>query len=170
MAYTITDLSKMFNLPASTIRYYEKIGLLENVEHKNSHRFYDDSHIDRLNAIECFKKALLPLDEIKLFFTYEKDMENNSEKILEMMRVQESKTIESLEALKAGLEHIQKKIYFYISSQEALFFLNRQVLQCQAPHLFFRSKDTSLQPLRFLSLKFLIDSSVPFGLLDLGNC
>ena len=40
MAYTITDLSKMFNLPASTIRYYEKIGLLENVEHKNSHRFY----------------------------------------------------------------------------------------------------------------------------------
>ena len=75
MTYSITDLSKKFNLPASTIRYYEKIGLLENVEHVNSYRrIYNDSHIDRLNAIECFKKALLPLDEIKLFFAYEKNM------------------------------------------------------------------------------------------------
>ena len=82
MKYSITDLSKKFDLPASTIRYYEKIGLLENVEHINSHRFYDDSHVDRLNAIECFKKALLPLDEIRLFFTYEKDMKSNADKIL----------------------------------------------------------------------------------------
>lgn len=120
MTYSITDLTKKFNLPASTIRYYEKIGLLENVEHVNSRRFYNDSHIDRLNAIECFKKALLPLDEIKLFFSYEKDMENNSEKILEMMKSQEAKTIESLVALQAGLEHLQKKIRFYSLVSEAV--------------------------------------------------
>lgn len=120
MKYTITDLSKQFDLPASTIRYYEKIGLLESVEHINSRRFYDDSHIDRLNAIECFKKALLPLDEIRLFFTYEKDMESNSEKILEMMKTQEVKTIESMKALQAGLEHLQKKIRFYTLVSEAV--------------------------------------------------
>ena len=120
MTYSITDLTKKFNLPASTIRYYEKIGLLENVEHVNSRRFYNDSHIDRLNAIECFKKALLPLDEIKLFFSYEKDMENNSEKILEMMKSQEAKTIESLVALQAGLEHLQKMIRFYSLVSEAV--------------------------------------------------
>ena len=121
MTYTITDLSKEFNLPASTIRYYEKIGLLENVEHVNSYRrIYDDSHVDRLNAIECFKKALLPLDEIKLFFTYEKNMEENSEKILDMMKKQEVKTLESLEALEAGLAHLQKKIRFYTLVSEAI--------------------------------------------------
>ncbi len=120
MTYSITDLSKQFNLPTSTIRYYEKIGLLENVEHVHSRRFYNDSHIDRLNAIECFKKALLPLDEIKLFFAYEKDMESNSEKILEMMKTQESKTIESMEALQAGLDHLQKKIRFYTLVSEAV--------------------------------------------------
>jgi DNA-binding transcriptional MerR regulator len=120
MTYSITDLSKQFNLPASTIRYYEKIGLLENVEHVNSRRIYNDAHIDRLNAIECFKKALLPLDEIKLFFSYEKDMETNSEKILEMMKAQESKTLESMEALQAGLDHLQKKIRFYTLVSEAV--------------------------------------------------
>ncbi len=121
MNYTITDLSKMFNLPASTIRYYEKIGLLENVEHQGSYRrIFNDSHVDRLNAVECFKKALLPLDEIKLFFAYEKDMEKNSEKILEMMKNQEVKTLESMEALQAGLTHLQKKIRFYTLVSEAI--------------------------------------------------
>ena len=121
MTYSITDLSKKFDLPASTIRYYEKIGLLENVEHANSYRrVYNDSHIDRLNAIECFKKALLPLDEIKRFFTYEKNMKANSEKILEMMKKQEVKTIESMEALQAGLDHLQKKIRFYTLVDEAV--------------------------------------------------
>ena len=121
MTYSITDLSKMFGLPASTIRYYEKIGLLENVEHINSYRRkYDQSHVDRLNAIECFKKALLPLDEIKRFFTYEKNMKANSDKILEMMKSQEVKTLESIEALQAGLEHLQKKIRFYTLVNEAV--------------------------------------------------
>ena len=121
MTYSISDLSKKFDLPASTIRYYEKIGLLENVEHANSYRrVYNDSHIDRLNAIECFKKALLPPDEIKRFFTYEKNMKANSEKILEMMKKQEVKTIESMEALQAGLDHLQKKIRFYTLVNEAV--------------------------------------------------
>ena len=120
MKYSITDLSKRFNLPASTIRYYEKIGLLENVEHINSRRFYDDSHIDRLNAIECFKQALLPLDEIKLFFTYEKDMEANADKILDMMKAQEAKSKEALETLQAGLAHLQKKIRFYSLVNESI--------------------------------------------------
>ena len=121
MTYSINDLSKKFDLPASTIRYYEKIGLLENVEHANSYRrVYNDSHIDRLNAIECFKKALLPLDEIKRFFTYEKNMKANSEKILEMMQKLEVKTIESMEALQAGLDHLQKKIRFYTLVNEAV--------------------------------------------------
>ena len=121
MTYSITDLSKKFDLPASTIRYYEKIGLLENVEHANSYRrVYNDSHIDRLNAIECFKKALLPLDEIKRFFTYEKNMKANSDKILEMMKNQEAKTIESMEALQTGLDHPQKKIRFYTLVNEAV--------------------------------------------------
>ncbi|SDB64145.1 MerR family transcriptional regulator [Butyrivibrio sp. INlla16] len=120
MTYTITELSKQFNLPASTIRYYEQIGLLENVEHINSRRFYNDSHIARLNAIECFKKALLSLDDIRLFFSYEKDMGANSEKILEMMKSQEVRTQESLAALQTGLAHLQKKIRFYTLVSEAV--------------------------------------------------
>jgi hypothetical protein len=47
-------------------------------------------------------------------------MKANSEKILEMMKSQEVKTIESMEALQAGLEHLQKKIRFYTLVNEAV--------------------------------------------------
>lgn len=121
MSYTISDISKKFNLPTSTIRYYEKIGLLEDVEHVNSNRrIYNESHIDRLYAIECFKKALLPLEEIKLFFSYEKDMAANSEKILEMMKTQEMKTLQRMKDLEAGLIHLQKKIKYYSLVNDAV--------------------------------------------------
>lgn len=112
--YTISDISKMFNLSASTIRYYEKIGLLVDVEHVNSYkRVFNQSHIDRLYAIECFKKALLSLDEIKLFFIYEKEMRKNSGKILEMMKNQEERTRKKIHDLETGLNHLQKKIHYY---------------------------------------------------------
>lgn len=119
--YSIKDLSEKFNLPASAIRYYEEIGLLENVEHKNGyHRIYDESHVDRLNAIECFKKARLPLKEIKLFFEYEKDMKNNSQKIVEMMDAQKKETEKEIKNLKAGLSLLEKKIKYYSIVDEAV--------------------------------------------------
>ena len=119
--YSIKDMSEKFNLPASAIRYYEEIGLLENVEHKNGyHRIYDESHVDRLNAIECFKKARLPLKEIKLFYEYEKDMKNNSQKIVEMMDAQKKETEKEIKNLKAGLAHLEKKIKYYSIVDEAV--------------------------------------------------
>ena len=119
--YTITNISEKYNLPASTIRYYEEIGLLENVEHTGGYRrVFNDSHMDRMAAIECFKKARLPLDEIKKFFEYEKDIQSNSSEILAMMKAQEAKTLEEMENLSAGLAHIQKKIKYYTAVDNAI--------------------------------------------------
>lgn len=119
--YTIKEISEKFNMPASTIRYYEDIGLLENVEHKDKyHRLYTDEHIDRLSAIECFKKSRLPLEDIKRFFEYEKDMSNKSSEILEMMKNQEEKTKKEIDNIMDGLIHIQKKIKYYSAVDEAI--------------------------------------------------
>lgn len=118
--YSINYMSEKFDLPLSTIRYYEEIGLLENVVHQGNRRVFSDEHIDRLNAIECFKKARLSLDDIKKFFEYEKDMASNSSKILEMMESQEKETQAELEKLKAGLEHLQKKVKYYSCVNEAV--------------------------------------------------
>lgn len=119
--YTIKDMTEKFGLKASTIRYYEEIGLLNDVEHKDTyHRVYNDSHIDRLSAIECFKKARLPLEDIKQFFEYEKDITANSGKIVDMMKQREESTKVEIENLVSGLQHIQKKIKYYSAVDEAI--------------------------------------------------
>lgn len=119
--YTIKELSDRFALKASTIRYYEEIGLLENVIHKDKyHRIYSEEHIDRLSAIECFKRARLPLQDIKLFFEYEKNIRENSENILKMMELQEERTKKEVEELTSGLLHVQKKIRYYSAVDEAI--------------------------------------------------
>lgn len=112
--YTIKEISEMMGLKASTIRYYEEIGLLENVVHKDKyHRLYDQKHVDRLGAIECFKKARLSLEDIKQFFEYEKNMESCSGMIIDMMTQQEEKTLEAMRTLEEGLNHVRKKIKYY---------------------------------------------------------
>ncbi len=119
--YTISEISKMFSIPTSTIRYYEQIGLLENVEHVNNyHRVYTQDHVDKLHAIECFKKATLPLDDIRTFFQYEKDMATNSTLILDMMKNQEKKTKQAIASLEAGLAHVQLKVRYYTMVDEAV--------------------------------------------------
>ena len=119
--YTIKDIANKFNIPASTIRYYEEIGLLENVEHKDGyHRKFNESHIERMNAIDCFKKSGLPLSDIKQFFEYEKNIADNSGKILEMMKKQEKKTLDKIEELKVGLANVERKIKYYAAVDLAI--------------------------------------------------
>ena len=119
--YTIKDISEKFSIPSSTIRYYEKIGLLENVKHEGGyHRVFDESHIARMSAIDCFKKAGLQLEDIKLFFEYEKNINENSGKILEMMKEQEKKTLEKIEELKTGLVNVERKIKYYTAVDAAI--------------------------------------------------
>ena len=54
--YTIREISRLFSLPLSTLRYYEEEGLLTNVQKSASgQRIYTQEHIDRLHCINCFK-------------------------------------------------------------------------------------------------------------------
>lgn len=62
----IGDLSRQFNIPAQTIRYYERIGLIDPPERTESqYRVYSEEDVDRLRFILQAKRFGLSLDEIK---------------------------------------------------------------------------------------------------------
>jgi len=76
--YTIREMSERFGLPASTLRYYEEIGLLTDVIHTESKkRIYTQQHIDCMTAILCFKRTGLPIAGIQEFFRLENDIPGN---------------------------------------------------------------------------------------------
>ena len=55
----ISEVSKTLNIPSATLRYYEQIGLLEEIEKKNGIRDYSKQDIERINFITCMKKVWL---------------------------------------------------------------------------------------------------------------
>jgi len=119
--YTIKELSKMFDLPASTLRYYEDERLLEHVIHSdNGQRLYTDEHIARLYAILCFKRTGLSISKMQLFFSYEKQLPEHIDDILTLVKEQEKDTSEKLRKLKEDLTHIQHKVRYYSAIKEAL--------------------------------------------------
>lgn len=68
MNYSISDVSKIMNLPVSTLRYYDKEGLLPYIERKDSgYRIFKEDDIRMLEIIECFKNTGMSIKEIKHF-------------------------------------------------------------------------------------------------------
>ena len=69
--YSIREISELFSLPASTLRYYESEGLLPNVEKSSSgQRIYTEEHIERLNCINCFKRDLKSVQSETIGFIF----------------------------------------------------------------------------------------------------
>ena len=68
MHYTIGEVARMMNIAPSTLRYYEKEGLLSlGVRGSNGQRTYTDDDIATLSIIEYLKFCGLPLKEIRSF-------------------------------------------------------------------------------------------------------
>ena len=55
--YSIGQVAKMFDLPISTLRYYDKQGLFPNMERASGIRRFSDTEIEALRVIECLKKS-----------------------------------------------------------------------------------------------------------------
>ena len=68
--YTIGQVSEMFNLPISTLRYYDKEGLFPEMERQSGIRKFSERELDALRVIECLKKSGLEIKDIKRFMVW----------------------------------------------------------------------------------------------------
>lgn len=70
--YTIQEVSSMLKVSKDTLRYYEKIGLVEPSRGSNHYRYYTEENVLELQYIEVMKYAHFTLGEIRMFFVYRK--------------------------------------------------------------------------------------------------
>ena len=76
----ISEVSEKYNLPAATLRYYEKIGLLENIEKKNGIRNYQDKDLETIHFIqkEELLKEIKEKEDTLDFLNYKIDIYNKN--------------------------------------------------------------------------------------------
>ena len=68
--YSIGQVSSLFKLPISTLRYYDKQGLFPEMTRVSGIRKFDDTEIDALSVIECLKRSGLEIKDIKQFMDW----------------------------------------------------------------------------------------------------
>lgn len=66
MAYTVGEMANIMGVSASTLRYYDKEGLLPFVERTSGGiRMFKKQDYEWMKIIECMKRAGMPIKDIR---------------------------------------------------------------------------------------------------------
>ncbi len=67
---SIQEASLLSGLPETTLRYYERIGIIPHIErdHQSRHRIYSEEDIEYLVAIARLNAIGMPINDIKVYF------------------------------------------------------------------------------------------------------
>lgn len=68
MNYSIKEISARLNIPASTLRYYEKRGIIGPLARRAGQvRVFSEADLKLLQIVQCLKKTGMPIEEIRQF-------------------------------------------------------------------------------------------------------
>jgi DNA-binding transcriptional MerR regulator len=111
--YTIGQVSKMFELPISTLRYYDKEGLFPNIQRSSGIRKFSDKEIETLRVIECLKKSGMEIKDIKNFMVWS-EMGSETYPERKELFVKQKKAVESeIHKLEKVLSMLKYKCWYY---------------------------------------------------------
>lgn len=115
---TIAEVSEMYGLTADTLRYYEKIGLMDEVAKDTSgRRNYQEHDLRRVNFLKCMRTAGLSIESLKqyvdLYHQGEYTIPQRKQLLIDQQTVLENKVAqmqETLEYLKNKIENYEQTL------------------------------------------------------------
>lgn len=112
--YNIGEIAKMLNIPISTLRYYDKEGLLINLERdKSGLRIFNKQNIEALRLIECLKKSGMQIKDIKEFMYWCSLGSSTISKRKDMFFKQKENIQKEIKELEKALDLIEYKCWYY---------------------------------------------------------
>lgn len=120
MFYTIGDIAKMLHIPPSTLRYYDKEGLLPFVERSNGGlRMFKEEDLSWLTLIECLKKTGMPIKDIKTFIDWSLSGDETIGERLALIRERREVVLKQIEEMKGTLAVLDYKCWYYETAEKA---------------------------------------------------
>lgn len=111
---TIQQMSTLIGLSTHTLRYYEKMGMLEGVvRNEQGYRCYSEADILWLRFLICLREMDMPISEMKQYSDLRSQGTSTVHERRKMLEVHQVKVREQLKQLKANLHKINDKIHYY---------------------------------------------------------
>lgn len=116
MEYTIGQVAKLTGLSISTIRYYDKEGLLNGINRKSGIRSFNDKDLNTIRVIECLKNSGMLIKEIRDFMKLCEEGDSSLNERYNFFLNQEKKVQDQIKSLNQTLKLIKFKQWYYLKA------------------------------------------------------
>lgn len=111
--YSIGQVSKMFDIPVSTLRYYDKEGLFPDLQRSGTTRRFGEDELELLRVIECLKQTGLEIKEIKEFVAMIEEGPSTYAARKELFQARKKQAEEEIEHMQKALAMVKFKCWYY---------------------------------------------------------
>lgn len=112
--YTPGEVAARFGLTLDTLRYYEKEGLLTEVDRAPSgHRRYRASDVELLDLVRCLRDTDMPIARLRQFAELVRDGDHTIPARVDILKTHDAALTERIAELQARQDAIQHKISYY---------------------------------------------------------
>ena len=114
MACTVGEMAKLLDIPASTLRYYDKEGLLPFVERSpGGQRVFRECDLEWLRIIGCMKKAGMSIRDIRSYIDLAMQGDETIPARLELFRRRRDALRAQIDEMQHALETVEYKCWYY---------------------------------------------------------
>ena len=103
----------MFELPVSTLRYYDKEGLFPDIKRISGIRKFDEKEIEAIRVIECLKRSGMEIKDIKKFMEWCTEGKKTYSKRRDLFIKQKKDVEEQIKRMNRVLDMIKFKCWYY---------------------------------------------------------
>lgn len=101
------------DLPISTLRYYDKEGLLPDLKRHGNTRRFDENDLEALRVIECLKLSGLEIRDIRQFMELAKQGASTYLQRKQLFEERREAVEAEMERLQKSLDMIEFKCWYY---------------------------------------------------------
>lgn len=120
MIYTVGEMAKCLGVPSSTLRYYDKEGLLPFVERSsNGIRVFHEKDYEWLQIISCLKKTGMSLKDIRKYISLAMEGDGTIDERLELFKNQRKALEAQMPELQCAMDVLNFKCWYYETAKKA---------------------------------------------------
>lgn len=108
---TIQEVSRRSGLSESTLRYYEKIGLITGVDRDDSsgHRRYDEATVEAIEALACLRETGMSVQDMRAYLRHLSAGTGKAGEMRDLFTRNAERAAADLERMRARLTYLRLK-------------------------------------------------------------
>jgi DNA-binding transcriptional MerR regulator len=119
-SYSIKETAALTGLPASTLRYYEQVGVITPISRgaSSKHRVYDEGDLDRLMAVSCLAATGMSLSDMRQYMANAEVGPSAAADQRRLLEEQRHRLAVEAEALALRERYVELKIAYWRSVED----------------------------------------------------